>query len=139
MKRTYTLPEANRVLRLVQSIARELIERRNDRRALARKRDQLEAAETPEGLRQELAELDARIWEHDDGMRRCKNELEELGMTILRPNPLTVHIPGRNRLGRGTPQEVVFCWQEGEDAVCFGHPIGQEEHQRRPLRVAKGA
>jgi len=150
----YTLKEANQVLKLVRVIAHEMLERRTDRRHLARRRDQLEAAETPEGLRSELAELDARIWEHDEALYNCKHELEDLGLTILRTNPLTVHIPGRSvpataRKGAGrkkasrataTPsQEVVFCWQEGEDDVGFGHPLGEEEHQRRPLRVAKGA
>ena len=134
MKRTYTLQQANAALTLVRAIAAELLERRTERRSLARQREQLEAADTPEGLRGELAELDARIWEHDEALTRCKHELEDLGMTVLRTNPLTVHIPGTSRSGA-----VVFCWQEGEGSVCFGHPLGQEEHQRRPLRVAKGA
>jgi hypothetical protein len=134
MKRTYTLPEANQVLKLVRAIAAELLERRAARRTLAREREQLEAAATPEGLRGELAELDARIWAHDEALRRCKDELEQLGMTVLRTNPLTVHIPGTSKTG-----DVVFCWEEGESSVCFGHPVGQEEHQRRTLRVAKGA
>jgi hypothetical protein len=134
MKRTYTLPEANQALKLVRAIAAELVERRAARRTLNRQREQLEAAETPEGLRGELAELDARIWEHDEGLARCKSELEDLGMTVLRTNPLTVHIPGTSRAG-----DVVFCWQEGEGSVCYGHPLGEEEHQRRPLRVARGA
>lgn len=134
MNRTYTLPEANQALKLVRAIAAELLERRTARRTLARQREQLEAAETPEGLRSELAELDARIWEHDEALTRCKAELEELGMTVLRTNPLTVHIPGTSKAGT-----VVFCWQEGESSVCFGHPVGEEEHHRRPLRVAKGA
>ena len=135
MMRTYTLPEANQALRLVRAIASELLERRADRRTLARQREQLEAAVTPEGLRSELAELDARIWEHDEAIARCKGELEELGMTVLRTNPLTVHIPGQSKRG-----QVVFCWQEGEGSVCYGHSPGEEEHQRRPLHVrAKGA
>lgn len=135
MKRTYTLQEANQVLRLVRAIAVEVVERRTLRRALDRQRSQLEAAVTPEGLRGGLAELDARIWEHDEALARCRKELEDLGMTVLRMNPLTVHIPGQSRTG-----EVVFCWEEGESSVCFGHPVGDEQHQRRPLRVrAKGA
>lgn len=135
MKRTYTLPEANEALKLVRAIAAELLERRAARRMLARQREQLEAAETPEGLRGELAELDARIWEHDEAILHCRHELESLGMTVLRTNPLTVHIPGESKSGT-----VVFCWQEGEGTVCYGHPVGEEEEQRRPLRVrAKGA
>ncbi|MDE0897247.1 MAG: hypothetical protein OSB10_11770 [Planctomycetota bacterium] len=73
----YTLKEANQVLKLVRIIANELLERRNDRRQLARRRAQLETAQTPEGLRSELSELDARIWEHDEAIYNCKHELEE--------------------------------------------------------------
>lgn len=135
MTRTYSLPEANQALRLVKSIADELAERRGERRTLARKREDLEAAVTPEGLRGELAELDARIFELDEAIKRCTLELQSLGMTVLRTNPLTVHIPGMSKGG-----EVVFCWQEGESSVCFGHALGEELHQRRPLRVrARGA
>ncbi len=142
MKRTYTLAEANQALPLVRAIAAELAERRSERRALRRQRELLEGAQTPEGLRDELAELDARIWEHDEALARCRHEFEELGMTVLRTNPLTIHIPGVTGTtgkaaaeGTGTAPAVVFCWQEGEAAVGHGHPLGEEEDQRRPLRV----
>jgi hypothetical protein len=130
MKRLYTLPEANRVLQLVRAIAAELVDRRVARRALNREREGLERARTPEGLTQVLADLDARIYEHDEALFRCRKELEGLGMTVLRMSPLTVHIPGHSRSG-----PVVFCWEEGETAVCFGHPVGEEQEQRRPLRL----
>lgn len=130
MKRDYTLPEANRVLRLVEAIAKEHVERRTMRRSLRREREQLAAARTPEGLGQELAELAQRILEQDEALAQCRRELEDLGMTVLRSDPLTVHIPGRSRSG-----PVVFCWEEGERSVCYGHPVGEEEDQRRPLRL----
>jgi len=131
MNRIYTLPEANEALKLVRSIATEWLERRATRRTLDRQRRQLESADTPEGLRGELAELDARIWEQDEGIANCRAELEDLGMTVFRVNPLTIHIPGHGKNG-----PVVFCWQEGEgDSVCYGHPIGEEREQRRPLKV----
>jgi hypothetical protein len=130
MKSAYTLPEANKMLPLVRAITAELIERRTQRRVLGRRREQLEAARTPEGLTTELAELDARIFEHDEAFTRCRNELEDLGLTVLRTNPLTVHFPGTSKAG-----PVVFCWQEGEATVCYGHPVGEEREQRRPLRL----
>ena len=131
MKRTYTFPEANEVLKLVRAIAAEWIERRTLRRVLDRQRRELEEAATPEGLRSELAELDARIWEQDEGIVQCRLELEELGMSIFRASPLTIHIPGQSKSG-----PVVFCWQEGEEGhVCYGHPVGDEREHRRPLKV----
>lgn len=130
MKRIYSLPEANQVLPLVRSIAREFVERRLLKRSLDREREQLETARTPEGLRGELSELDVRIGDQEEAMTHCRKELEGMGMTVLRTNPLTVHIPGHSRSG-----PVVFCWEEGEDSVCFGHPLGEEEEARRPLRL----
>lgn len=140
----YTLKEANQALKLVRVIAQEMLERRTDRRDLARERAKLEAAQTPEGLRNELAELDARIYAHDEAIYNCTQELENLGLTILRSNPLTVHIPGRSlslkaRTSTSTNENVVFCWQAGEESVHYGHYLGEEELQRRALRVAKGA
>lgn len=130
MKRIYSLPEANRVLPLVRAIARELIERRTQRRTLNRERELLERAQTPEGLRSELAELDIRISDHDNAMANCRREIEGMGMSVLRTNPLTIHIPGHSRTG-----QVVFCWEEGEETVCFGHRVGEEEEARMPLRL----
>jgi hypothetical protein len=129
MKRTYTLQEANAAIPLLRTLAVEFAERRNSRRLLARERHQMEQAKTPEGLSQELAELDARIYEHDEVLFACRREFEALGMKILRPMPLTIHIPGESRSGA-----VVFCYEEGEDRICYGHPLGEEEDQRRPLR-----
>jgi hypothetical protein len=130
MKRVYTLAEANGILPLLEAIAAEVIERRDLRRQLLRQRSELEQAHTPEGLRHELASLDARICDQDEGLQKARAELEDLGMTVLRTNPLTVHIPGQSRSG-----QVVFCWQEGEEHVCYGHPVGEEEDARRPLRL----
>ena len=137
----YSLTEANELLKLVRVIAAEMVERRGERHVLARRREHMEAAARPERMRDALARLDARIWEHDEALRTCTKELLDLGLTVLRPQPLTLHIPGRSleATGEGVDREVVFCWQEGEGDLEFGHPLGEEEDHRRPLRVAKGA
>ena len=72
MKRTYTLSEANATVPLLRTLAAEFADRRTLRRDLARQRYNLEQARTPEGLSQELAELDARIYEHDEVLFSCK-------------------------------------------------------------------
>ena len=130
MNRIYTLPEANQILPLVRAVAREYHERRSLRQALRKERDMLERAVTPEGLRLELSELDARIAEQDEGLFRCRREFEAMGMKVLQSNPLTIHIRGQNRTG-----ECVFCWEEGEANVCHGHECGHEQDGRRPLRL----
>ncbi|HLQ39154.1 MAG TPA: DUF2203 family protein [Planctomycetota bacterium] len=130
MKRVYTLPEANALLPLIKAIGREIVERTALRRQLHRNRQRLEEARTPEGLLQELAELDARICAQDEGIAGSRREFEGHGMTVNCTHPLTVHIPGHSRSG-----PVVFCWQDGEGSLGFGHPLGEEEELRRPLRL----
>ncbi len=127
---TFTLDEANSHLPLVRAIAAEIMERRRLRRRLTRKRERLEAAATPEGLTLALSDLDARIFEQDQGLERAQQELGDLGLVVLRTNPLTVHFPGETR-----NSQVVFCWQEGERSVCHGHAVGEEQEPRRPLKV----
>lgn len=143
MEIRYTLKEANQAMKLVRVIAGEMLERRDERRARATRRHQLESAAKPERMRDQLAELDARIWELDEALLRCRQELQDLGLTILRESPLTIHFPGRSAPGDRTAtdagEELVFCWQEGEGRVGLGHPVGEEAHPRLPLRVAKGA
>lgn len=125
-----SLDQSTAILPLIKSVADEMIERRTERRNLSRMRDKLEHATTPEGLTAALADLDARIFEHDHGIARATDELEQMGLTLLRLNPVTIHFPGCTRTGK-----VVFCWQEGEMSVCHGHAIGEEEEPRRPLKV----
>lgn len=125
-----SLQEANDLLPLVKAIGREIAERQTTRWRLNNRRHQLEESSTPEGLCRALAELDARIRAQDDALDSSLSELEKLGLTVLRANPLTVHFPGATRSG-----DVVFCWQLGEESVCYGHPPGEEENPRRPLKL----
>ena len=126
----FTLDQCSALLPLVGAIADEVVERRVEKHRLVRLRNQLESSTSPEGLTSSLAELNARIFELDTGLTQSVAELENLGLKLLRLNPLTIHFPGRTRNG-----EVVFCWQEGEGSVCHGHAIGEEEEPRRPLKV----
>ena len=130
MNTRYTLLEANAILPLIDAIGNEIVERQRVRRTLLRQRDSLEEAASPEGFTMALADLDARIFGEEEGFRRSVKELDELGLSILRLSPLTIHFRGRTKLGK-----VVFCWEEGEQSVCHGHPAGDEEEPRRPLRL----
>ena len=126
----FTLADCNTMLPLVRSVANEITERRRRRSRILREREQLEAARTPEGLSLALNEADARVADEEDGIQHCCVELEHYGLTVLRLNPLVVHFPGRTR-----DDQVVFCWQEGESTVSHGHPQGEEEEPRFPLKL----
>ncbi len=130
METRYSLANTDRMLPLIGVIANEITERRDARRGLIRLKEDIELANTPEGLAACVAELDAQIFEHDRALRAAQTELEDMDLRILRLTPLTLHIPGQTRQG-----PIVFCWQEGEMHVCHGHPVGEEEDPRRPLKV----
>ena len=92
---------ANDLLPLIRSIAAEIVERRNERTALAAGRRVLERSKTPEGLRASLAEMDAEIFSHDEALREAREELQvALGIEILREVPLTLGFPMRGPDGR---------------------------------------
>jgi hypothetical protein len=130
MECRYSLEQANGLLPLLRAIAREVVERRTERRELFRLREDLDNARTPEGLGTCLADLDARIFVHKTALRAALQEIEDLSLTVLRLSPMTVHIPGVTRQG-----PLTFCWQIDEPSVLHGHQVGEEEDPRRPLRV----
>ena len=146
MRKRYTIEQANEALKLVRVIAAEMVERRDRRREMASRRAKLEATAKPERLRSELAELDARIWEQDDALLRCRREFDDLGMKVFRDDPLTIHIPGQGvpkKTRRGQliepGRDLVFCWKEDEASVGFGSNAGDDGQQRKQLQVGKGA
>ena len=130
MQTQYTLVQAKSLLPLVQAIVHELVERRAQKRQAKKLIESLESAGSPEGLCLSLAELDAQLAAADEGLELGKRELQALGLVVMRMNPVTIHFPGTSRNDR-----LVFCWQENERGVCYGHAVGEEEDPRRPLRV----
>ncbi|MEO0480151.1 MAG: DUF2203 family protein [Planctomycetota bacterium] len=130
MDKTYNLQEANSVVPLLTSIAREVEERRSELRQLRRDLRNLSSASTPEGLDSSIADLEIRLRECEAGFRESLAEVEELGGHVLRLQPLTVHLNGRTKTGK-----VVFCWQVGETGIHHGHRCGEEHDARRPLHL----
>lgn len=126
----FNLAQCNAMLPLVQAVSEEVVERRHRRSRLLAQRAELEQSPTPEGLTAALGDLDARITAQEDGIRCACKELGDYGLTVLRLNPLVVHFPGRTRDG-----ELVFCWQEDDQTVAHGHPHGEEEEPRFPLKL----
>lgn len=127
---SFTLNQANDLLPLVKAIAAELVERRTERHRVMKVKEELEAAHSPEGLQQAIDDLETEIAHHDDALAHGRRELERLGLTVLRMNPLTIHFPGR-----ASPETVVFCWMEGDTFIDHGHLVGEEDKPRRPLRL----
>ena len=114
----FRLQDCNRMLPLVRSVAHEIVDRRIEFKQVRAALAKLDAAHTPEGLTVAKADLEARLLELEDGMLTACTELKRAGIDVRRLSPLVVHFPGRNDNG-----PTVFCWKEGEAAVCCQHPV----------------
>ncbi len=113
MKR-YSASQANRLLPLLRSVARELRQLRAERLEISLLVHDLEQAGriSPEGFDKALGDAYARLAQVTEGFRRCVHELFRLGVTLQRTNPVTLQIPGVFQ-GR----KVTFSWEEGESKV----------------------
>ncbi|MDP6929133.1 MAG: DUF2203 family protein, partial [Planctomycetota bacterium] len=130
MSKNFSLAESNAALPLVHSIAREIVERRLALRRLQRRSEELKEAGSPEGMSIALSDIQAQIQTIDEGLHHACSELTSFGLQILRITPLTIHFPGRTQ-----DDPVIFCWQEGENEIRFGHKCNEESDPRRPLRI----
>ena len=133
MKTKYTLEVANHLIPFINAVAGEVRERRIERDGLTSTIEELETTASrtsPEGFHIAVADFALRIRELDRSMDECRKELEKLGLSVQRMDPLTVHIPGSTRSG-----ELVFCWEEGEPQIQHGHESGEEDNPRRPLKT----
>ncbi len=113
MKR-YSASQANRLLPLLQSVAREIRQLRKERMEASLLVQDLEQANriSPEGFEDALGDAYARLAQAAEGFRRCVHELFRLGVYLQRTNPVILQIPG---IFQG--RRVVFSWEEGDTQV----------------------
>ena len=115
MKR-YSASQANRLLPLLRSVAREIGQLRKERREVTLLIQDLEEAGrlSPEGFDQALGDAYARLSRTAEGFRRCVQELFRLGVYLRKTHPVVLQIPG---LFQG--KKVTFSWEEGESQVSL--------------------
>ena len=91
---TYSEKETQAIQPLLLSIAKEIRERTAFLSVLVATLDELNTqGNDPKQTRQVLT---AEAAAHRRGILRAKHELEELGCSLLRRSPVTIHIPGRD-------------------------------------------
>jgi hypothetical protein len=131
MARHFTVQEANELLATVRPLVERLVEQR---REVVR---QLERKEELGGLTQTNgggfpprlpADIDTALDEAAGELKRTIEELTDLGVQIKDLDSGLVDFPS-SRDG----EEILLCWQLGEDEIAWWHTLDGGFAGRRPL------
>jgi len=131
MPRHFTPEEANAALDEIRPLVEELVAHRQ-----AHERLQLERAELAERIAgngggidaQQLADLEAAEERERIGIARTVNAIHERGAIVKDLDAGLVDFPAQRE-----SEEILLCWQLGEDEVAHWHGLEEGFAGRRPL------
>jgi hypothetical protein len=130
-ERYFTPSEANELLTEVRPLAESLVEHRNGMRLAAERRARLTARIAGNGGDldpQEPGELDEQFERESQAVARAVEGLQRLGLLVKDLDRGLVDFPA---LHNG--EEVLLCWQVGEDDVAYWHGVDEGFAGRKPL------
>lgn len=130
-ERHFTPEEANELLAEVRPLAEEMVvHRRRLAAAEARQEAVLERISGNGGdlAPSDLAELAEEVEEHSTALARCVRDLSALGVQVKDLDRGLVDFPAVR-----DGEEVLLCWQLGEDEVSFWHGSDDGFAGRQPL------
>ena len=130
-ERHFTPEEANELLAEVRPVAEALVEHRRALTAAAARRARLTARISGNGGDfdpQEPSELEARLDREAEAVARAVEQLERLGVQVKDLDRGLVDFPA---LHEG--EEVLLCWQVGEDEIAYWHGVEEGFAGRKPL------
>jgi hypothetical protein len=130
-QRYFTPSEANELLAEVRPLAEALVEHRQGMRFAAERRARLTARIAGNGGDldpQEPGELDEQFQRESHAVTRAAKQLEGLGVLVKDLDTGLVDFPA---LHEG--EEVLLCWQVGEDEVAHWHGVDEGFAGRKPL------
>jgi hypothetical protein len=130
-ERYFTLSEANELLPEVRRLAEALVEHRQGMRLAAERRARLTARIAGNGGDldpQEPADLGEQFERESHAVARAAGELERLGVLVKDLDRGLVDFPARRR-----DEDVLLCWQVGEDEIGFWHGVDEGFAGRKPL------
>jgi hypothetical protein len=131
-QRYFTADEANELLPEVRLAAEELVERRLAARAVAAKRAQLVTRIAGNGGDfdpQEPRELEEDFERETAAVAEAVVQLERLGVIVKDADRGLVDFPALRESG----EEVLLCWQVGEDEIAYWHGLEEGFAGRKPL------
>lgn len=129
--RYFTPSEANDLLAEVRPLAEALVEHRGGMRLAAERRARLTTRIAGNGGDldpQEPGELDEQFERESQAVAQAVDRLQQLGVVVKDLDRGLVDFPA---LRRG--EEVLLCWQVGEDEVAFWHGVDEGFAGRKPL------
>ena len=130
-ERHFTPSEANELLPEVRPLAESLVEHRDGMRLAAERRARLTARIAGNGGDldpQEPGELDEQFERESQAVARAVEGLQRLGLLVKDLDRGLVDFPA---LHNG--EEVLLCWQVGEDEVAYWHGVDEGFAGRKPL------
>jgi len=130
-ERYFTPSEANELLAEVRPLAESLVEHRDGMRLAAERRARLTARIAGNGGDldpQEPGELDEQFERESQAVARAVAGLQRLGLLVKDLDRGLVDFPA---LHNG--EEVLLCWQVGEDEVAYWHGVDEGFAGRKPL------
>jgi hypothetical protein len=129
--RFFTPEEANALLASIRPLAERMVEHRRKLARLLAQRTKVNTmiAGNGGGLGpQRVARIEADLKASADGVHRCVEAIEELGGIVKDLDRGLVDFPTR----RGD-EEVLLCWQLGEEEIRFWHGLEEGFAGRREL------
>lgn len=130
-RRYFTLSEANELLPEVRPLAESLVEHRRGMREAAERRARLTARIAGNGGDldpQEPGELDEQFERESQAVAQAAASLQQLGVLVKDLDTGLVDFPARHG-----GEDVLLCWQLGEDEIAFWHGADEGFAGRKPL------
>jgi hypothetical protein len=130
--RYFTPDEANELLPQVRVAAVTLVEHRRALVEATAKRAELATRIAGNGGDfdpQEPRELEEELEREAEAVARAVSSLEELGVQVKDLDRGLVDFPSL----RSNGEEVLLCWQVGEDEIAFWHGLEEGFAGRKPL------
>jgi hypothetical protein len=130
--RYFTPEEANELLAEVRPAAEELVERRRALMVVTGKRARLVSRIAGNGGDfdpQEPRELQEELERVAEAVGEAVERLERLGVVVKDADRGLVDFPAL----RADDEEVLLCWEVGEDEVAYWHGLEEGFAGRKPL------
>ena len=130
-QRYFTPSEANELLVEVRPLAESLVQHRQGMRVAAERRARLTARIAGNGGDldpQEPGELDEQFERESQAVAKAAASLQRLGVLVKDLDRGLVDFPARH-----DGEEVLLCWQLGEDEIGFWHGADEGFAGRKPL------